>query len=398
MIVFVLSLVLAAAPIRSLDPSDTDFADLQPLAAAIGNARVVQLGEATHGDGATFMAKARLIRFLHERMGFDVVAWESGFVDVRLAAAALRAGSRTYEVAQRGLYATWQVREVMPTLAYIQKSQMDLVGFDCRVARPRVRAEDYPKLIFDFFDALDPALISKKERDDFVTMSKGLVPADYYAKPGPRDFNRALPARLLDVIDHRRAELLAHFAPREIDYVRQSLVSFLNMDRALGRGDKPPFSEGYSRDAAMAANLLWWLNGPLRDRKVIVWAHNYHVMNDSVSEKAAGKPMGWFLKRQLGAELYTIGFTAYGGTFRSDEEKTPKIEPGALEMMLHAEGRAQSFLDLSRLPPDHPLRKATTASFYFHQPQSAAWPRIYDGVVFIDTEKAATPVLQLHGQ
>jgi len=45
------------------------------------------------------------------------------------------------------------------------------------------------------------------------------------------------------------------------------------------------------------------------------------------------------------------------------------------------------------LPPDHPLRKPMTASFYFHQPQSAAWPWIYDGVVFIDIQKAATPVL-----
>src|SRR2546421_4659909 len=74
-----------ALAVRSIDPADDDFSDLAPLRDLIGDARVVQLGEQSHGDGATFYAKARLIRFLHERMGFDVLAWESGMLDLRLA-------------------------------------------------------------------------------------------------------------------------------------------------------------------------------------------------------------------------------------------------------------------------------------------------------------------------
>ena len=69
-----------AVPIRSIDPSrqSDDFKDLEPIRRAIGNSRVVILGEQSHGDGATFLAKARLIKFLHQRMGFDVLAWEAG--------------------------------------------------------------------------------------------------------------------------------------------------------------------------------------------------------------------------------------------------------------------------------------------------------------------------------
>lgn len=66
---------------RSLDPSDEDFADLEPQGEAIGDARFVLLGEASHGEGATSLAKGRLLRFLHQRKGFDLPAWEAGFYD-----------------------------------------------------------------------------------------------------------------------------------------------------------------------------------------------------------------------------------------------------------------------------------------------------------------------------
>ena len=51
----------------------------------------------------------------------------------------------------------------------------------------------FPASIFEFFDRLDPALISKQERADLTAMSVGLVPADYYNKPGERRYNRDLP-------------------------------------------------------------------------------------------------------------------------------------------------------------------------------------------------------------
>ena len=396
--------------VRSIDPADEDFSDLMPLVEVIGKARVVQLGEATHGDGSTFLAKGRLIRFLHQVMGFDVLAWESGIFDVRRVDAALRAGVPSAEAAARGLYLGWHSPEALATLDYVRASQgtdrpIATVGFDCRVSWENARTTLFPQMIFDFFDRLDPALISRTEREDFKVMSAGLRPGDYYYKPGVRAFNRALPRRLIETIDARRAELLVRYPPREIDYVRQTLVSFLAIDRALGPGDRRP-EDGYNRDQGMAENLLWWVNGPLKDRKVIVWAHNFHVMNDMYLRTARpevapvrepqvagpGGPMGRFLKNELGSDLYTIGFGSHGGTYPGDDEKPVAVSPGEMEKLLHAVGQPLLFLDLSRLPADHWLRAPRTGSFYFHEPYLANWTRVYDGVFFIDEQKPATPL------
>lgn len=53
------------------------FEDLQPLKKIIGNARIVALGEATHGTREFFQLKHRLLEFLNVEMGFTILAVET---------------------------------------------------------------------------------------------------------------------------------------------------------------------------------------------------------------------------------------------------------------------------------------------------------------------------------
>ena len=65
--------------ISTIDPRASNDSELEIIDKAIGSATIVMLGEQDHGDAATFQAKTRLIKYLHEKKGFDVLAFESDF-------------------------------------------------------------------------------------------------------------------------------------------------------------------------------------------------------------------------------------------------------------------------------------------------------------------------------
>src|SRR3569833_2809460 len=96
-----------AVRIRTTDPADGNFSDLLPLAHAIGSARIVQLGEPSHGAGTAFAAKARLMKFLHQRLGFGVLIWESGLSDAPLAPAGRDGGDDAITAPRRGTSTLW---------------------------------------------------------------------------------------------------------------------------------------------------------------------------------------------------------------------------------------------------------------------------------------------------
>src|SRR4028119_791157 len=116
----VASLKEHAISIRSVQPSDEDFSDLQPLRNVFGDAQVVLLGEQTHGDGTTFLAKTRLIKFLHQQMGFDVLAFESGLYDCQKAWEYLLSGENAVTAVRRGVYGLWtQSEQFQPLIDYL---------------------------------------------------------------------------------------------------------------------------------------------------------------------------------------------------------------------------------------------------------------------------------------
>src|SRR5215212_6503769 len=145
--------------IRSILPAG-DYRDLEPLRRAIGDARIVQLGEHNHGAGATFYAKQRVVRFLHEQMGFDVLAWEGNLYSCELMQAALESGTPIAQVPSIGLLPMWAKAAASPSLfEYARSSKLRMAGFDIQL-NPATRAAYVSKLEEHFTDPADRAAIA----------------------------------------------------------------------------------------------------------------------------------------------------------------------------------------------------------------------------------------------
>lgn len=173
-------------PIRSIDPDDEDFTDLEPLRETLEGVRLVWLGEADHGSGSDFLAKTRLVKFLHRELGFDVLALEAPIYDAAVGWDRLRARASPGEAFLLGA-ATWAgATQMRPLVAYLAEQArgarpLELAGFDHQnqLASGFYFAEDLARFLSE--PGLGGPLVDPESPESGVL--QGLVQA-LYAVPG----------------------------------------------------------------------------------------------------------------------------------------------------------------------------------------------------------------------
>lgn len=105
-----------ALPLDTVDP-EADRADLRPLLPLLGPARVVAVGESTHGTRDFFQFKDRLWRFLVEEAGYRAFAMEAGFAAGQAADAYVTRGEGTVQhVLEELRIPVWNTDEVAALL------------------------------------------------------------------------------------------------------------------------------------------------------------------------------------------------------------------------------------------------------------------------------------------
>jgi erythromycin esterase len=411
-------------PLRSIDPGDEDFADLAPLRKAIGGARIVFLGEQSHGDGATFLARTRLIKFLHQKCGFDLLAFESGLYDCRKAWELLRAGKMApREAVSQGVFGIWTGSEqVQPLLEYLGRQArgprpLEICGFDCQFSAPA--APRYlPGELATVLSQVPTEALGAKQRATAVAGCKRLT------APGA-----VLDKEQLEAFAACR-KALATMKPtgalpaEELAFWRQLLESMTELAEVFAAmRERPQRIEHYHgniRDAQMARNLVWLARDAYPRRKIIVWAHAFHLMRNQETvamvvepgKTPAGrktvrpypgiKTMGNEAHPALGKETYSLFFTAAEGEWQSlPMPKPEKLKPliaGSLDDLLVKAGCENAFLDFRGRGKDGRwLEERLIARVLGNMDHEADWTKVCDGLVFTRRQTPSTPVKVIAG-
>lgn len=405
----------AAIPIRSIDPSDDAFADLEPLIAKIGTAQVVVLGEATHSEGATSAAKARLVRFLHQRMGFEVLAWEAGFTETARMNAALRSAVPIRQATEYLMRGGWdETIYTQPLFQYARETwstprPLWMAGFD--EGRPPHGADGFNEMLAWLVRRapwLAPSTQALEAARALAARVYGYLGPDTTAPP-VRDYQRSVVERLASAVERDRDALRSVFSDADLRDIRVALRNLTLDDEMRGRllSKDTAMRRSWERDRErlMATRLAFIRDSLYPGRKVIVWAATGHLVREIASIKpldpaihyaADQRQEGDYVAQEVGRDLYIIAFTTYGGTtgelFAVGDERTPYSgadsvpEPpaGSFEAAAHTVGQPYLFVDLRSEPVNDPLAGRFVARPLGMIPSDAEWRRHVDAFFFID--------------
>lgn len=381
------------------------FADLQFLRPLLQGKRIVQLGENAHGIREYNLIKSRLVRFLHQELGYDVLALESPVYqchDANLTAGTATAVRTLIDCA----YGTWHAREVVPLFEYMRATHqgerpLQLAGFD--VQPIGINKADRPQFLARIAAGIDTAYANAVRQLDstfLAVYARGSRERRTYFRSDDGQRMASDYDRLETFLANNRPALESRAdgeAPSAVAIAQRTAASMAWYIRQQSAPTTREYIE--RRDQGMAENLAFLLDTIYPNSKVIVWGHNYHLRHDNLSippdsamfPDVAARTMGSWIHERYGDSMYTVGLYAYRGTAADNGGELYEIPPaadGSLEALLHQAGADALFVDLSRAPRDPGtswMDERITARYNGTTPLPMILRQQYDAIVFVDS-------------
>lgn len=358
------------------------------LAPIVSDKRIVMLGEPSHGDGASILARAEMAQVLHEHFGFDVLVFEGDFYGLTFGWPELGSASEIAPFAAANLYSFWaSVPAARPLWSYIARVKegggvYDVAGVDVRL-RGELSRSRVPKELSRIAASVQLTVDANAQNGLKDLLYNDLAPS---ATPDERDALRSLLRQLID-------RPLGEDADRALV---QSLLAWTQF--AWVDGD---------RDTGMAANLRWLTDHHFSGRKVVVWAHSNHELRNSAVWNGIANPfprhMGNLFAEGREEEVAVIGTIAHGGVISAsfpralnwqpfdidDTRSIPSRSADSVEAFLSANCPAPTVLPLPR-GGAAPRFKSSAIDHIFEA--EADYAQAFDALVFVGQAKPLSEV------
>lgn len=406
-----------AEPIEDLERDGIDA-----ILDRIGDAKVVLLGEATHGTSEFYRMRARLTQQLILRRGFTVVAVEADWADAAQVDHHVRHLDRPRAPEKAFTrFPTWMWRnaEVSQFVEWLWAYNREVRDPERRVGFHGLDLYSlYTSIaaVLRYLDDVDPDA-ARIARARYGTLSPWEGDPAAYGRAvltqGYRDCEAQVVAMLRELLDKRIA--YAHRdGERFLDAVQNARVvaNAEHYYRAMYYGSRASWN---LRDQHMfdTLQILLAFRGP--DTKAVVWEHNSHVGNAAATEMGARGELnvGMLAREIYGDAAYLVGFGTDHGTVAAATDWDGPMEvkhvrpahPESYERLCHEAGIPAFALALR-----HPRRAAVRdelaaprleraigviyrpetelASHYFQ----AVLPVQFDEYLWFDETRAVTPL------
>lgn len=395
--------------------------DLAPLLARIGDARVVLLGECTHGTSEFYRLRDRITRALVRDRGFAIVAAEADWPDAARIDHYVRdrrAATPEWRAFARFPAWMWRNRETAAFVDWLREHNLRqpharrarFAGLDLYAMQASI------DLVLAHLDAHAPAAATAaRERYGCLRPWRGDPAA--YGRAVVLDGLRSCAPQVLRQLEEVFAARLRQARADDDGWFDAEQNARLVAEaeqyyRAMYEGAEASWNR---RDQHMFDCLRRLLDFHGPDSRAVVWAHNSHVGDARATDMGARgeRNLGQLCRQEYGPEgVYVVGFgthhgevacaSSWGGPM--ERKRVLPSRDDSYERVCHDAGLPGFLLPLRHAPA--PLHAALTtarrqraigvvyrpetelASHYQH----AVLPRQFDEYAWIDATTAVTPL------
>jgi erythromycin esterase len=403
-----------AIPLATVEAGN-GFADLEPLRKVIGDARVVSLGEATHGTREFFQLKHRLLEFCVAELGFTIFGIEASYPEcLRVNDYVLHGRGNAAEALSGTRFWTWDTEEVLALIEWMRgwnrthARQVKFYGFDMQFPAEATLT------VLDYLERVAPELAAGSAAA-LWPLSNDLTAHRFAWLPeATRATALAAIGRLGETFAGERAAWVGATGTLAWQLARLSLVVLgqsARLQLAMADPLAPPMSP---RDVPMADNVAALLEAEGPEAKAVLWAHNGHVERESrflTHDKQPDANMGTRLDELLGRQHVVVGFAFNQGSFQARGQDGALVShavgpapEGSLDRVLAAAEVPLFLLPMTTAPASGPVadwlgtrplsRCIGSAYLADHAGEylAATDPRrSFDVLAFVETTTAARP-------